>query len=216
MQKIGLIGASGFVGTALLNESLNRGHAVVAIVRHPEKIPVANPNLEIRQGDVMVPGTVEDLVAGTDVVISAYNPGWTNPEIAAHTTKAYKLIVEEVKRAHVPRLLIVGGAGSLFVSAETRVMDTDSIPESYLPTVKALADVLYGLQKHEKILDWVFFSPAGTIVPGERTGKFRLGKDDLIVDSKGESKISVEDYAVAMLNEVENPKHHCERFTIGY
>ena len=95
-------------------------------------------------------------------------------------------------------------------------MDTGVIPESYLPAVKSLAGVLYDLQKDEKELDWAYFSPAGNIAPGEKKGAFRLGKDNLIVDEKGESNISVEDYAVAMLDEVENPQHHMERFTIGY
>jgi len=216
MKKIALIGASGFVGSALLKESLDRGHSVTAIVRHPEKITIENPNLQVKQGDIMSEEVVVDLVAGVDVVISAYNPGWTNPNIGEDTTNAYKSIIEGVKKAGIPRLLIVGGAGSLFISPDVRIMDTGVIPESYMFAVKSLADVYYDLQKNEKDLDWVFFSPAVNIAPGERTGKFRLGKDFLIVDDKGDSNISVEDYAVAMLNEVELPQHHKERFTIGY
>lgn len=216
MKKIALIGASGFIGSALLKESLNRGHFVKVIVRNPEKITIKDPNLLVVQGNVLNPGTVEELVTGMDIVISAYNPGWTNPNIVSETTAAYKEIVKGVKDAGIKRLLIVGGAGSLYVSPEKRVMDTGIIPDSYLPAVKALADVLYGLQNFEDKLDWAFFSPAGDIAPGERTGKFQLGNDYLIKDQKGESKISVEDYAVAMLNEVENPQFHRERFTIGY
>ena len=216
MKKIVLIGASGFIGSAILKESLERGHLVTAIVRHPEKIKLDNPNLKIETGDVLDEESLPELVQGADVVISAYNPGWTNPAISTDTTNAYKSIVGGVKKAKIPRLLIVGGAGSLFVSPEKRVMDTGVIPDSYLPAVKSLADVFYGLQKDEKNLDWVFFSPAGNIAPGEKTGTFRLGKDHLIVDEKGESNISVEDYAVAMLDEVEKPQYHRERFTIGY
>lgn len=216
MKKIALIGASGFVGSALLKEALERGHSVTAIVRHPEKVTLEDANLEVKQGDVMSAETVEKLVKGADVVISAYNPGWTNPNIAADTTGTYKSIVEGVKKADVPRLLIVGGAGSLYVAPGKRLMDTGVLPESYMPAIEALAGVLYGLQKEEKELDWVFFSPAGDIAPGERTGKFRLGKDNLIVGENGESHISVEDYAVAMLDEVETPAHHRVRFTIGY
>ena len=216
MKKIVLIGASGFIGSAILKESLERGHLVTAIVRHPEKIKLDNPNLKIETGDVLAEESVSELVQGADVVISAYNPGWTNPAISTDTTNAYKSIVDGVKKAKIPRLLIVGGAGSLFVSPEKRVMDTGVIPDSYLPAVKSLAEVFYGLLKDEKELDWVFFSPAGNIAPGEKTGTFRLGKDHLIVDEKAESNISVEDYAVAMLDEVEKPQHHRERFTIGY
>jgi len=216
MKRIALIGASGFVGSALLKESLKRGHSVTAIVRHPEKITLNDPNLQIIQGDVLSEQSITDVIKGVDVVISAYNPGWTNPNISQETTAAYQSIISGVKKAKIPRLLIVGGAGSLYVAPEKRVMDTGVIPESYLPAVESLANVLYDLQKNEKELDWAYFSPAGNIEPGERTGKFRLGKDQLMVDKDGKSNISVEDYAVAMLDEVDSPVHHRERFTIGY
>ena len=216
MKRIALIGASGFVGSALLKESLKRGHTVTAIVRNPEKITLNDPNLQIIQGDVLSEQSITDVIKGVDVVISAYNPGWTNPNISQETTAAYQSIISGVKKAKIPRLLIVGGAGSLYVAPEKRVMDTGVIPESYLPAVESLANVLYDLQKNEKELDWAYFSPAGNIEPGERTGKFRLGKDQLMVDKDGKSNISVEDYAVAMLDEVDSPVHHRERFTIGY
>jgi len=216
MKKIALIGASGLVGSAILKESLQRGHMVTAIVRNPDKIKLEDPNLLIKKGDVLSEQSVPELISGADVVISAYNPGWTNPNIAEETTRAYNSIIGGVKKAKIPRLLIVGGAGSLYVAPEKRLMDTGVIPQSFMPAIEALADVFYDLQKQEKEIDWAFFSPAGNIAPGERTGKFRLGKDNLIVDPKGESNISVEDYAVAMLNEVEAPEHHRERFTIGY
>jgi len=216
MKKIALIGASGLVGSAILKESLERGHSVTAIVRHPEKIMLKDPNLKIISGDVLTEDSVPDLVQGADVVISAYNPGWTNPNISVETTKAYKSIISGVKKAKIPRLLIVGGAGSLYVSPEKRVMDTGVIPESFMPAIKSLAEVLYSLQKEEKELNWAYFSPAGNIAPGEKKGKYRMGKDELIVNENGESSISVEDFADAMLNEVENPQHHNERFTIGY
>ena len=216
MKRIALIGASGFVGSALLKESLKRGHSVTAIVRNPEKITLKDPNLQIIQGDVLSEQFIPDVIKGVDVVISAYNPGWTNPNISQETTAAYQSIVSGVKKAKIPRLLIVGGAGSLYVAPEKRVMDTGVIPESYLPAVESLANVLYDLQKNEQELDWAYFSPAGNIEPGEKTGTFRLGKDHLIVDKDGKSNISVEDYAVAMLDEVDSPVHHRERFTIGY
>jgi uncharacterized protein len=216
MKKIALIGASGLVGSAILKESLQRGHTVTAIVRNPDKIKLKDPNLHIKKGDVLSVQSVPELISGVDIVISAYNPGWTNPNIAEETTRAYNSIISGVKKAKIPRLLIVGGAGSLYVAPEKRLMDTGVIQESFIPAIEALAGVFYSLQKEEKEIDWAFFSPAGNIAPGERTGKFRMGKDNLIVDPKGESHISVEDYAVAMLNEVEAPEHHRERFTIGY
>jgi uncharacterized protein len=215
-MKIVLIGASGFVGSAILKEALSRGHEVIAVVRHPEKITTQHKNLETRQGDVSSLETVIKSCKNADAVISAYNPGWMNPQIAEETTRVYKVIIEGVRQAGVKRLLVVGGAASLFISPGKRLMDSGVMPEAYLPAVKALANVYLVDLTAEKKVDWVFFSPAGTIMPGLRTGKFRLGKDDLIVNDKSESKISVEDYAVAMIDELEKPAHHRERFTIGY
>ncbi len=216
MKKIVLIGASGFVGSAILKEALERGHKVTAVVRHPEKISLVHKNLIIKQGDVSFIDTVSGVCKGSDVVISAYNPGWKNPDIAVETTRVYRTIIEGVRQSGVKRLLVVGGAGSLFVSPGKRLMDSGVMPEAILPAVRALADVCMVDLKAEKVIDWVFFSPAGDLHQGKRTGVFRLGKEDLIVNEKGESKISVQDYAVAMIDEVEKPAHHLERFTIGY
>jgi putative NADH-flavin reductase len=216
MKKIVLLGASGFIGAAILKEALNRGLRVLAVVRHPEKITDIHQNLTIKKGDVSSVETVVGLCKGADAVISAYNPGWKNPEIAEDTLKIYPVILEGVKRSGVKRLLIVGGAGSLYVSPGIRLMDAGVIPDAFLPAVKALAGFYLEILVKEKDLDWVFFSPAGNIAPGKRTAKFRLGKDDLIVDKEGNSNISVEDYALALLDETENPAHHRERFTIGY
>lgn len=216
MKKLALIGASGFIGSAILNEALNRGHQVTAIVRNPEKINIKHDNLQIKSGDIMDEALVTELVTGNEIVISSYNPGWSNPNIAEDTIKGYTSIVNGVKKAKIKRLLIVGGAGSLYVDTKTRLMDTDTFPKEFLQAVEALAKVLYKLQEEEKELNWAFFSPAANIFPGIRTGKFRLGKDQLISHENGESKISVEDYAVAMINEVEYPVHSRQRFTIGY
>lgn len=216
MKKIVLIGASGFIGSGILNEALARGHRVKAIVRHPEKITVKNPDLTIEKGDVSSSSLVCKLCEGSDVVISAYNPGWKNPDIARDTLKIYPAILDGVKKSRVKRFLVVGGAGSLFISPGVRWMDTGSIPEQFLPAIKAFAKFYLENLIAEKTLDWVFFSPAQSIAPGKRTGKFRLGEDDMIFDSEGKSNISLEDYAVAMLDEAENPQHHMERFTIGY
>lgn len=216
MKKIVLIGASGFVGSAILKEALERGLSVTAAVRNPEKISVKSERLKVVAIDISSTETVAHLVKGYDAVISAYNPGWANPHIAEETLEGYKSIIDGVKKAGIKRLQIVGGAGSLFVAPGKTVIDSGAIPDSILPAVKALAKVLKEQLIPEKELDWVFFSPAGTIEPGERTGKYRLGLDDLIVNSEGESKISVEDYAKAMIDELETPAHHQQRFTIGY
>lgn len=216
MKKIVLIGASGFVGSAILNEALSRGHQVTAVVRNPDKISTKHANLTITKGDVSSEETVKVLSEGADAVISAYNPGWTNPDIYEETLKNYSTILNGVKAAGVKRLLCVGGAGTLFVAPGIRLMDAVELPEAIMPGVKSLGKFYLEVLSAEKEIDWVFFSPAGNIAPGERTGKFRLGKDNLIVDAEGKSNISVEDYAVAMIDELEAPAHHQERFTIGY
>lgn len=216
MKKIVLIGASGFVGSAILKESLSRGLSVKAVVRNPGKITVKHPNLSVEKGDVSSPDLVARICKGADAVISAYNPGWRNPEITSDTLKVYPAILEGVKKSGVKRFLVVGGAGSLIVPPGVRFMDTGKIPEAYLPPIKALAKFYLENLAAEKTLDWVFFCPAQNIAPGKRTGQFRLGKDDMIFDAAGKSNISVEDYAVAMVDEAVNPSHHRERFTIGY
>ena len=216
MKKIVLIGASGFVGSAVLKEALDRGLNVTAVVRYPEKITIVHKNLVKTEGDVSFSDTVAEVSKGADAVISAYNPGWQNPDIAKETTLVYKAILEGIRKSGVKRFLVVGGAASLFISPGIRLIDAGVIPESFQPAVRALADVYLIDLMSEKSIDWVFFSPAGILEPGLRTGKFRLGKDDLIVNEKGESKISVQDYAVAMIDELEKPAHHRERFTIGY
>jgi len=216
MKRIAIIGASGFVGSALLNEALTRDVQINAIVRNPLNMTVTSLNLTVVKADVMDLDKLVQLLLGKEVVISAYNPGWKNPDIYEDTLKGYANIIEASKKAGVKRLLIVGGAASLNVEPNKTLLDTGGIPESILPGVKGLAEVYHNYLQSEKDIDWVFFSPAASLVPGKRTGKYRLGKDDMIFDDKGESSISVQDYAKAMLDEVENPAHHQERFTIGY
>jgi uncharacterized protein len=216
MKNIILIGASGFIGSAILREALDRGHHVTGVVRHPEKITLSHVNLLVKKTDIFLTETITEIFKGADAVISSYNPGWTNPKIAEETTAGYRSIIEGVRKSGVKRLMVVGGAGSLFISPGKRLMDTGSIPESYLPAVRALANVYLADLTSEEEIDWVFFSPAISIHPGTRTGKFRLGKDDVILNQAGEGDISVEDYAVAMIDELEKPVHHFERFTIGY
>ena len=211
MKNVVLIGASGFVGTAILNELLNRGHKVTAIVRDPAKVTASNPNLKVIQADVTDTDVLIEASKGKDAVISAYNPGWKNPNIYEETLKNYPLIVDSVKKAGVERLLIVGGAGTLFYAPGKMVMDADDVPAKLLPGIKSLGEFYLNTLRKENDIDWIF-----NMTPGERTGKFRIGKDDLVVDVNGDSNISVEDYAVAMVDELEQKHHHKERFTIGY
>ena len=216
MKNVVLIGASGFVGTAILNELLNRGHKVTAIVRDLAKVTASNPNLKVVQADVTDTDVLIEASKGKDAVISAYNPGWKNPNIYEETLKNYPLIVDSVKKAGVERLLIVGGAGTLFYAPGKMVMDADDVPAKLLPGIKSLGEFYLNTLRKENDIDWIFLSPAANMTLGERTGKFRIGKDDLVVDVNGDSNISVEDYAMAMVDELEQKHHHKERFTIGY
>lgn len=216
MKKTALIGASGFVGSAILNELLGRGYHVEALVRNPENVKVKNPALTVKKVDVADTKALADDLRGYDTVVSAYNPGWTNPDIYELTLRNYPRIVEAAKMAGVKRLLIVGGAGTLFCAPGLRVVDSGVIPAEIMDGVKSLGKFFLENLVNEKDIDWVFFSPAGTLEPGAATGTYRLGKDDLIVDADGNSRITVGDYAKAMVDELETPAHHRERFTIGY
>lgn len=216
MKKTALIGASGFVGSAILNELLSRGYEVEALVRNPANVKVGNPNLIVKKVDVADTEALAEDLKGYDTVISAYNPGWANPDIYNLTLRNYPRILEAARQAGVKRILIVGGAGTLFCAPGLRVVDSGVIPAEIMGGVKSLGEFFLNTLSNEKSIDWVFFSPAGTLEPGAATGTYRLGKDDLIVDSNGNSHISVGDYARAMVNEFETPAHHQERFTIGY
>ena len=218
-KNVLLIGATGFVGSALLNELLNRGHKVTAIVRDAKKVKVQNENLTYVEADATAPAQLAEIAKGKDAVISAYNPGWANPRLYEDTLENYPKIVEGVKQAGVRRLLIVGGAGTLFVAPGVRLIDTGTLPAEWIPGVKSLGEFYLNTLMKEQDIDWIFFSPAGNLgnlQPGTRTGKYRLGKDDMLFDEKGESFISVEDYAVAMVDELEQENHHKERFTAAY
>lgn len=215
MKKIVLIGASGYVGAAILAEALSRGIAVVAVVRYPSKIKLTHPNLKVTVADVSSAGMLAGIAAGADAVISAYNPGWQNPRIYEEIQHTYPQIIAGVKRSGVTRLLVVGGAGGLYVAPGVRLIDR-GVPSSLRPGILGQAEVYEKMLKPERQLDWVFLAPPANMHPGKRTGVFRLGQDDLIVDAPGNSDISVEDYAVAMVDEFVKPAHHRERFTVGY
>lgn len=211
-MKVALIGATGFIGSAVLREALDREHQVTAIVRHPEKLP-EHANLVSQKGDVMKEETAA-LVAGHEAVISAYSSD-RGPEQYEQHISGYRMIIDGVKAAGLKRLLVVGGAGSLEVAPGVQVVDGPEFPEEWKPGALATREVLY-LLRDEPELEWTFLSPSGAIAPGERTGQFRLGTDQLLTDADGESRISLEDYAVAMLDELEEPQHSRRRFTVGY
>ena len=213
-MKIALIGATGFVGSAILKEALDRGHEVTAIVRHPEKLP-AHAKLHAKKGDVYNAEEVSRLVAGHDAVISAFNPGWKNPNLYEDQVRGTTAIIAAVKRAGVKRVLWVGGAGGLEIKPGAQSVDTPEFPKDWKQGSLATREALNLLRK-ESSLDWSYLSPSADLSPGQRTGKFRLGKDQLLTDANGKSHISTQDYAMAMIDEVEQPKHIRHRFTVGY
>jgi hypothetical protein len=213
-MNVTLLGATGFVGSALLNEALDRGHTVEAIVRHPEKL-VKRPGLAAKAGDIYDTTSLAKLIKGHDALISAFNPGWKNPDLYADQVRGTRSIIAAVKAAGIQRVLWVGGAGGLEVKPGIRVIDSPEMPDWVKPGSLATIDALEQLRR-ELELDWSFLAPSATLKPGQRTGRFRLGNDQLLVDATGKSEISVQDYAVAMIDELENPRHIRQRFTVGY
>jgi len=209
-MHIALYGATGKSGSRILTELLNRGHQVTAIARDSSKLPV-QPGLTVVKGDVSSPGGIAEKIKGADAVVSAYGPP---PDDTDQLLPVTENLIEAVKDAGVPRLLIVGGAGSLEVAPGVTVISSGHIPAEWLPIAVSHAKVLEIVKKSN--INWTYFSPAGFFVPGERTGKFRLGTDQLIANEQGDSRISLEDYAIALVDELETPKHERARFTIGY
>ena len=219
MKDIILIGASGFVGSAILEEALNRGHKVTALVRNPEKIQVKNENLTVLAVDATDVEALSKVVAGKDAVISAYNPGWGNPRLYEEILENYPKIIEGVKKAGVQRLLVVGGAGVLYVQPGMRLMDSGTLPAELMPAVRGEGELFLNVLSKDNDIDWAYFAPPanlGNMGKGIRTGKYRLGTDTLLVDEKGDSFISVEDYAVPMIDELEQEAHHKALFTAAY
>jgi uncharacterized protein len=216
-MKVALIGASGFVGIAILNELLQRGHQVTAIVRNPGKIAPAE-NVTAVSANVLNETEIKNAVAGHDAVISAYNAGWTNPDLYNEFLKGAQTIQEGVKQSGVKRLIFIGGAGSLFIAPGQQLVDTEAFPAEWKPGALAARDYLNILKK-ETELDWTFLSPAVEMhqgTSGNRKGKYRTGLESPVFDADSRSMISVEDTAVAIVDELESPKHIRQRFTVAY
>lgn len=212
-MKIALIGASGYVGKALQKEAVSRGHQVTALVRHPDKVEKA-AGVTARAVDVNDRKALAAAIADADVVVSAFNGGWGDPDIY-NKHRAGSDSIREAAKAAGKRVVIVGGAGSLYAPDGTQFVDGEHFPKDYKDGALAARDALNDLRK-ETTLDWTFLSPPFVLKPGERTGKYRVGAENPIFNDKGESTISVEDLSVAVLDEVETPKHRRERFTVGY
>jgi uncharacterized protein len=209
-MKVVLYGATGKAGSVILKELVDRGHIVIAAARTPEKVRRFN-NVTVVQDDLSNPAKTGSVVKTAEAVVSAYGPP---PDDTSQIVGVMDRLVEAIAEAGGPRLIVVGGAGSLFVAPGVTLRASGHLPKEWIPIVDAHIQVLGNLKRSS--IDWTYFSPAGFFEAGERTGKFRMGKDDLITDAQGNSRISFEDYAIALVDELENPQHRRERFTVGY
>lgn len=205
MAKVALIGASGAAGSRILKELSDRGHTVTGIARNPEKI-AALPGVTTAKADVFDQDGLAQVLRGHDAVISAVH----------FTASDAQRLIAAVRASGVKRYIVVGGAGSLEVAPGQRLLDQPDFPEAYKAEASKGAEFLELLRSTAQDLEWTFISPSAMFVPGARTGTFRLGKDQLLSTPQGDSRISFEDYAIALVDELERPAHVRERFTVGY
>ncbi|ATL48359.1 histidine kinase [Chitinophaga caeni] len=216
-MKIALIGASGFVGNTVLNELLNRGHEVTAIARNVDKLGLDSSNLTKVPADVYDTARLAQVLKGHDAVINTFNSGWNNPNIYDDFLRGSGSIQEATKQAGVKRILTVGGAGSLYIDGQ-QLVDSPGFPEAFKAGALAARDYLNELRK-EAVLDWTFLSPAIEMHHGierKRTGAYRSGLENPVFNDEQRSWITVDDLAVAIVDEIENPKHIRQRFTVAY
>jgi uncharacterized protein len=212
-MKVVLYGATGMIGSRIMKELLSRGHAVTAVLRDPSKLQ-PQANLSIQQGDVLDADRIAKLAWGAEVIVSSFGPQGPDPAQASQLLAVARALIAGAHRAGSPRIIVVGGAGSLEIAPGLQLVDSPTFPEAYKPVALAHRDAFHILRESD--VNWTYFSPAATIQPGQRTGKFRLGLNALISDGKGNSSISAEDYAAALVDEVEQARHTKQRFTIGY
>lgn len=216
-MNLAVIGATGYVGDAVVRELAARGHNITAFARNPAKV-LAAANVRAVAADVTAADFAAQL-AGFDAVVSAFNPGWTNPHIGRDFRAGYAAILAAAKAAQVPYLLAVGGAGSLYVAPGLQVIDTPEFPKEIYDGANAARDLLTELRGRND-LNWAFISPPARLgaeagFSEERTGKYRLGQDDLLMDGNAPAGISVADLAVAIADDVEQKAHLRQRFTVA-
>jgi len=209
-MKIVLCGATGQAGSRILNELLERGHEVTAVVRDPAKI-TPRDGLTVIEGEISNVDSIAAVSRGADALVSAYGPGPQHPELLPGATEK---LLEATKASGVPRFLWVGGAGALEVAPGVTLIASGHLPAEWMGIAVAHADALELARKSD--VNWTCLAPSAYFEAGERTGKFRLAKDSLISDENHNSRISFEDYAVALVDELENPRHEGQRFTVGY
>jgi len=216
-MNIALIGATGFVGAAVLSTLLQRGHQVTALVRDPSRL-APQAGLTVKVADAYELEAIAAAVRGTDAVISAFNPGWNDPALYDNFMRGSAAIERGVEASGVRRLLVVGGAGSLFVAPGVQLVDTppfvDHVPPHIVPGAQAARDALAAL-RNNVALDWTFLSPPAMLGQGEPTGRYRLGSEDLLMDGDKPAGIAVSDLALAIVDEIEQPRHLRTRFTVA-
>ena len=217
MKKVAVIGATGFVGTQVVKELANRGYSVNALARNTSKIEESE-NVKAVTADIYNTAELSEILKGNDAVISAFNPGWTNPNIFEDFLKGAESIEKAVEKAGVKRYITVGGAGSLYIAEGLQLIDTPEFPAEIKPGAEAARQYLEMIKKNEN-LDWTFFSPAiemhqGTA--GVRKGTYRTALENPVFDENGRSVLSVEDVAVALVDELENNQFVKQRFTAAY
>lgn len=211
-MNIAIIGASGFIGSAVRKEALSRGHRVTALVSDPSKL-APEANLEVRPTDLLDTAKISAQLQGHDVVISAFS-GHANADIYGYYMKGIASLLNAVRAAGMPRLLLVGGAGSLEVKPGVQLLDTPEFPAQWKATAEGAREALK-LLRQTPDLDWTVLSPPPHIHPGTRTGRYRIGSDAVIPGNGGPADISLEDYAVAMLDEAETARYRRQRFTVA-
>jgi uncharacterized protein len=217
-MRIVLYGATGRAGSRILTELLGRGHEVVAVVRNPDKL-APNDGLTVQQGDLSSVEAIAEAIGGAQAVISAYAPPADKTDQLLDVTKREIAAVQQVSQQasspeNAPRLIVVGGAGSLEVAPGVTLESTKDFPAAWKPIAQAHEKALELLRA--STIDWTYLSPSAFSEPGQRTGKFRLGQDQLLTAPDGKSWISMEDYAIALVDELEQPQHRRQRFTVGY
>lgn len=218
-MKIALIGATGFVGKAILNELLERNYEVNAIARDTSKISTENGKLQKTQVDVFDEGKLSETIKGSDAIISAYNPGWSNPDIHEEYLKGALAIEKAAEQSGVKKLIVIGGAGTLKLDGNY-IVDGPDFPKEIYPGACAVRNYFVENLSKNETLNWEFFSPALEMnmysSDKEKTGKYRLGTESPVFDSEGRSRHSVQDLAVAVVDELENKKFNRQIFTAAY
>lgn len=210
-MKVALYGATGKSGSRILKELVSRGHRVTAIVRNPAKLAQSGRRVDVKQDDLSDPTKIAAAVDGAEALISAYAPPQDDVDAIVGVTQRQ---VEALSQKANVRLVVVGGAGGLQVAPGVMLVDSEYFPEPYQPIARAHVKAMNVLRASS--IDWTYLAPAAYFEPGERTGKFRLGKDELIANAEHESRISMEDYAIALVDELEKPQHRRQRFSVGY